>query len=107
MSRSNQKPKIVAISSIDNLGKKNLLILSSMPIFDKGVVDVVIIDTDAYYIVCILKNAQVFAISMRELEFQEAKKAKPESDPKRIVTEEYHNFLDVFSKKDSDTLLFH
>ena len=107
MSRSNQKPEIVAISFMDNLDKKNLLISSPMLILDKGVVDVAIIDTDTYYTVCILKNAQVFAVSMRELEFQEAKKAKPKSDPKHIVAEEYHNFWDVFSKKYSDTLPFY
>ena len=67
-------------------------------------VDVAMIGADAYCAACRLKRAQVFAVSMRDLEYQAEKEAKPEIDPRSIVSEEYHDLLDVFSKKDSDTL---
>ena len=41
---------------------------------------------------------------MKDLEFQAEKEARPETNPKTVVPEEYHDLLDVFSKKDSDTL---
>ena len=41
---------------------------------------------------------------MKNLEYQAEKKAKPETNLKTIVLEEYYDFLDIFSKKDSDTL---
>ena len=44
---------------------------------------------------------------MRDLEYQVKKKARPETDSKSIILEEYINFLDIFSKKDSDTLPSH
>ena len=62
------------------------------------------IDTDAYCTTCRLKKAQVFAVSMRDLEYQAEKEAKPEIDLRTVVPAEYHDLLDVFSKKTSDTL---
>ena len=51
---------------------------------------------------CRLKVAQVIAISMRNLEYQVEKEARPEINPRSILMEEYHNLLDVFLKKNSD-----
>ena len=62
------------------------------------------IGADTYCVTCKLKRAQVFAISIRKLEYQAEKKTRPETNRKSIVLQEYHNSLDVFSKKDSDTL---
>lgn len=44
---------------------------------------------------------------MRNLKFQAVKKAKPETYPKSVILEEYHNLLDMFSKNDSDTFSFY
>ena len=44
---------------------------------------------------------------MRDIQYQAEKKARAETDPKSIVSTEYHDFLDVFSKKNSDTLPLH
>ena len=74
------------------------------PTLDTKEVDVAMIGADAYRAACRLKRAQVFAVSMRDLEYQAEKEAKPETDPRTVVPAEYHNFLDVFSKKNSDTL---
>lgn len=41
---------------------------------------------------------------MRNLEYQAKKKLRLKINPKIVVPEEYHDFLDVFSKKNSDTL---
>ena len=49
-------------------------------------------------------RAEIFAISMRDIKYQLNKGTKPLTDPKTVVPEEYHDFLDVFSKDISDTL---
>ena len=67
-------------------------------------IDIAIIGADAYRAACRLKGAQVFAISMKDIQYQAEKEARAETDPKSVVPQEYHDFLDVFSKKDSDTL---
>ena len=50
------------------------------------------------------QKAKIFAISMPDIEHQLNKTAKPVTNPKTIVPEKYHDFLDVFSKDISDTL---
>ena len=49
-------------------------------------------------------RAEIFAISMRDIEYQLNKGTKPPTNPKTVVPAEYHDFLDVFSKNISDTL---
>lgn len=44
---------------------------------------------------------------MKDLEYQAAKEAKSETDLKNVIPEEYHDLLDIFSKKNFDMLLFH
>ena len=99
-----QNFKTAIINTLGNSGKKELPISTLAPTFGKDIEDVAIIGADAYRLACQLKGAQVFAISMRDLEFQAEKEARPETNPKTVVPEEYHDLLDVFSKKDSDTL---
>ena len=99
-----QKPETVVISSLDNSGKKDMPIPTRAPALGTKEVDVAMIGADAYRAACRLRGAQVFAVSMRDLEYQAEKEARPETDPRSVVPEEYHNLLDVFSKKDSDTL---
>lgn len=53
------------------------------------------------------KDVEIFTISMQDIEYQLSKTAKTLTDPKTVVPEEYHEFLDVFSKKASDTLTPH
>ena len=50
------------------------------------------------------QKAKIFAISMRDIEYQLNKRTKPPTNPKTVVPAEYHDFLDVFSKDISDTL---
>ena len=50
------------------------------------------------------QKAEIFAISMRDIEYQFNKRTKPPTDPKTVVPAEYHDFFDVFSKDISDTL---
>ena len=107
LSMGKQKPKTVVISSLDNSHKEDSPISILAPILGTDVVHVAIIGADAYRLACKLKGAQVFAVSMKDLEFQAEKKARPETDPKSVVPEEYHDLLDVFSKKDLDTLPHH
>lgn len=44
---------------------------------------------------------------MRDLEYQEEKEARWETNLRTVVTPEYHDLVNVFSKKDSDTLFLH
>ena len=53
-----------------------------------------------------IKN-ELNAISMKNIEYQLNKTIKVSTNSKTMVSEEYHKFLDVFSKKASDTLLPH
>ena len=84
---------------------------SQTPILKTKEVEVVMIGADAYYVACRLKEAQVFAVSMTDLEYQVEKEAKPKTNPRTIILAEYHDlldvFLDIFSKKNSDTLPLH
>ena len=54
------------------------------------------IDADADCIACHLKKAQMFTVSMKDIQYQVEKKVKVETDPKNVVTQEYHDFLDIF-----------
>ena len=50
------------------------------------------------------QKAKISAISMPDIEYQLNKATKPLTNPKTVVPEKYHDFLDVFSKDISDTL---
>ena len=50
------------------------------------------------------QKAKIFAILIQDIEYQLNKKTKPLTNPKTVVPEEYHNFLDIFSKDILDTL---
>ena len=79
-------------------------ILPQTPILGTKEINIAMIGTDAYCATCRLKRAQVFTISMRDLEYQAEKETKPETDPRTVVPAEYHDLLDIFSKKNSDKL---
>lgn len=64
------------------------------------------IGLDAYYMVNKLKKLRFLLISIRDLKFQVAKKAKLETDLKSFILEDYNDCLDIFSKKDLDIFLF-
>ena len=78
-----------------------------MLVLDKIVLDVVMIGANTYCTACKLKEAHVFALFLKDLEFQVAKEVKSETDLKSIISEKYHDLLDIFSKKNSDTLSLH
>lgn len=50
------------------------------------------------------KECEVFAITMRDINQHLEKQKKPLTDPREILPPEYHDLLDVFSKKASDEL---
>ena len=53
------------------------------------------------------KDVEIFAISMRNIKYQLKKATKTLTDPKTMIPEEYHKFLNIFSKEASDTLSEH
>ena len=44
---------------------------------------------------------------MKDIPYQAKKEARAKNNPRSVVPQEYYDFLDVFSKIDSDTLLPH
>ena len=68
-------------------------------------IDIAMIGIDTYCIAYYLKKAQMFVISMKNIQYQAEKEVKTKTNPKIVVAQESHDFLNVFSKKNSDTLL--
>ena len=62
------------------------------------------IGVDAYRAACCLKGAQVFAVSIRDIQYQTEKEVSAETNPRNVVPQKYYNLLNIFSKKNSDTL---
>lgn len=61
---------------------------------------------DAYCFACQLKKIRVFAIFIKNLEFQAVKKARRETIPKIIVKEKYYDFLNLFCNKKLEYTFF-
>ena len=53
------------------------------------------------------KDVEIFAISMRDIEYQLNKAEKLITHPATVVPECYHDFLDVFSKEASNKVSSH
>lgn len=66
--------------------------------------DIAVIDVHYYHAANHLKSAQVFLLSMIDIQYQGEKEARVNIDPKNVVSQQYHNFVNVFSKKDFNTL---
>ena len=99
--------KKTTINSLDSFDKKELSVpISITKKSDPKAkdIDIAMIGTDASRAAWCLKETQVFSVSMRDIQYQAEKEARAETNPTSVVTQEYHNFLDVFSKKNSDTL---
>ncbi len=95
------------INSLDSSNKKKLpvpLVVIKISEPKAKDIDIAIIGADIYRGTCRLKRTQVFVISMRDIQYQAEKKAKAKTDLKSVVPQKYHDILDVFSKKDLDTL---
>ena len=102
--------KKATISSLKSSSKKELLvpILATKTTKPKAKnIYIAMISMNVYCIVCHLKKAQIFTVLMRDIQYQAEKKARAEINPKSVVFQEYYNFLDIFSKKDSDTFSLH
>lgn len=100
------KTKTIFTSTLNYSGEEKLLILilkAKISIFATKKVDVVIINANIYCISCKFKKAQVFTIFIKDLEYQAEKKARSKTNLKSVILEKYHNLLNVFSKKESDT----
>lgn len=53
------------------------------------------------------KDVEIFAISMRDINYQLNKDKKPPTNPATRVPECYHNFLNIFSKEASNIMSAH
>ena len=89
------------------------------PIDETKPLDLAFIDAVPFQYLTRQKNVEIFAvfmqdiknklnvILMKDIEYQLNKIAKTLTNPKIMVLEEYHKFLDVFLKEVSDTLSLH
>lgn len=84
-----------------------MLISPQIPTLNIKEVNIAMMSVDTYCVTCKLQRAQIFAISMKDLEYQVRKEARLETNLKTIVSVEYHNFLDIFSKKNLHTFPLH
>ena len=94
--------RTATISNLESADKKKLQIpILAIKKSDPKAKDINIamIDADAYYAACCLKRAQMFAVSVKDIQYQAEEEAEAETDSKSIVPQKYHNFLDVFLKK--------
>ena len=93
--------KNATINNLDSSNKKELqvpiLAIKESDLKAKNIA-IAMIDAEAYCTACCLKEAQGFDVSMAE------KKTRVETNPTIIVLQKYHDFLNLFLKKDSDTL---
>lgn len=99
----NKKLEIIIISSFDNSNIVYLPISTYISILNIEI-DIATIDVDTYLITCKLNITNIFAISMRDLEYQATKKVRLETNLKSVILKEYYDFLNVFSKKNFDIL---
>lgn len=104
------KPNIVLISTLDQSKREGLSILileAKALILATRNVDIAMIGIDVYCTACKLKRTQVFDVSIKDLEYQVEKEARPKTNSKSVVLEDYHDFLNIFFKKNPDTLFLH
>ena len=104
-----QKPK----AEVEDKGKESKKLKSEKPSVERAgendkPLDLALIGGAPFFHLAKSKKpkqrAEIFAISMRDIEYQLNKGTKPPTDPRTVVPAEYHDFLDVFSKDISDTL---
>ena len=117
INKSKQKTSIreissrkATINSLDSSDKKELPIpIAATKKSDLKTKNInrVIIGVDVYCIACCLKWTQVFVILMRDIWYQAEKEDIAITNPKSVVPQEYHNFLGVSLKKNSDTLFLY
>lgn len=70
-------------------------------------IDIAMISADTYCVTWCLNGDQVFAVSIKDIQYQAEKEARAETNPKSVMSKKYYNFPDVFLKKISDTLFLH
>lgn len=66
-------------------------------------INITIIGTEVYCATCYWKEAQVFNILMRDIKYLAKKETKAKTNLKCIIPLKYHNFLNIFWKKNSNT----
>ena len=74
---------------------------------NKNPVDVCVISACAFDMLRKQEGTEVFAISVRDIEEYDRKRAADTVDPKEKLPEEFHEYLDVFSKEGSNKLSPH
>ena len=74
---------------------------------ETNLIDLTFIGSAPFTYLAKQKDVKICAISMQNIEYQLEKATKTPMNPKTMVPEEYHKFLNIFSKEASDTLFEH
>lgn len=99
------KYKIIIISILDNFEKESLSILiqkTKVLILDIKKIDIAIIGANAYRTNYKLKRAQIFAIFIKNLEYQAKKKARPKTNLKIVIPKKYCDLFNICNRKNSN-----
>lgn len=99
--------KKATISNLESCNKKELTvsILTTKTSKRKAKdINIAIISGDTYRTAGSLIKTQVFAVSIRDIQYQGEKKARAKTNLKSVIPQEYHDFHDIFLKKNLDTL---
>ncbi len=76
------------INSFDNSDKKELLVPLAVTKTSKPKakdIDIAMIGAKAYRVACCLKRAQVFTVSMKDIQYQAEKEARAKTYPKSVI----------------------
>lgn len=70
-------------------------------------IDVCLIGAEPFYSLAKCQDHEILQVSMRDIFQEQEKRIVEEADPRKLLPNEYHEFLNVFSKKEADTLPVH
>ena len=98
LSMNNMRPKTTTLRTVENLTSK----LSKPPV--KKPIDIAMIGAVFCKLLSRPKDAQLFSISMKDVNEHLKKTEKKKTDLLKVLFEKYHSFAGIFSKAASDIL---
>lgn len=101
------KSKTVLINSFGNSMIESLPIPIQVSALNTKEIDIIIIGSDTYCTASKLKKTQIFAVLIKNQEYQIDNEDRLKTDPRFVVSMKHHNFLDIFSQKNLNILLLY
>ena len=91
-------------TSKGNEKKKRMMTESWRKETRKETINIATIAAAPFEVLTRQKGVNIFAVTLQDVTYEMEKRKKTVTDPKEVVPEEYHDFLDVFSKQEADKL---